>query len=73
MGIFDFLKVGQIKAENEELKQNHINAIYESANSDVCPRCGGKLVLRTAKKGPNIGNQFYGCSKFPKCRGIRQI
>lgn len=35
---------------------------------DLCPRCGAGLVLRTAKKGPNRGNQFYGCSSFPKCR-----
>ena len=33
-----------------------------------CPRCGSDLVLRTAKKGPNAGSQFWGCSTFPKCR-----
>ena len=33
-----------------------------------CPRCGSDLVLRTAKKGPNAGSQFWGCSAFPKCR-----
>ena len=37
----------------------------------ICPKCGSKLVLRTAKKGENAGNQFYGCSSFPKCRYIR--
>lgn len=44
-----------------------------SDNSLVCPRCGGRLVLRTAKKGDNAGNQFYGCSNFPKCRYIQNI
>lgn len=40
-------------------------------NADlICPKCGAKLVLRTAKKGDNIGQQFYGCSGFPKCRYI---
>mgnify|MGYP000447420095 CR=1 FL=1 len=33
-----------------------------------CPRCNETLVLREAKKGPNKGNRFYGCSSFPKCR-----
>lgn len=33
----------------------------------VCPRCGGKLVLRTAKKGDHVGEQFWGCSNHPKC------
>lgn len=41
--------------------------------SNTCPRCGGKLVLRTAKKGSNSGNQFLGCSSFPKCRYIQAI
>ena len=39
----------------------------------VCPRCGSKLILRTAKKGTNVGNQFYGCIAFPKCRYIKNI
>ena len=39
----------------------------------ICPRCGGKLVLRTAKKGPNSGNQFLGCENFPKCRHTEAI
>lgn len=34
----------------------------------VCPKCSGELVERTAKRGPNAGNAFYGCSNFPKCR-----
>ena len=38
-----------------------------------CPRCGNPLVLRTAKKGDNAGNQFYGCSTYPKCRYIQNI
>lgn len=29
----------------------------------VCPRCGGKLVLRQGRYG-----SFYGCSNYPKCR-----
>lgn len=39
----------------------------------ICPRCGAALVLRTAKKGANAGNQFYGCSAFPKCRYMMPI
>lgn len=36
-----------------------------------CPKCGALLVLRTAKRGANIGKEFYGCSNYPKCRYIR--
>jgi hypothetical protein len=36
----------------------------------MCPLCGSEMILRTAKSGPNKGNQFWGCSTYPKCRGI---
>lgn len=39
----------------------------------ICPRCGNTMVLRTANRGENKGNQFWGCSGFPKCRGIRAL
>lgn len=44
-----------------------------SQDAPPCPRCGAPMVLRTAKKGANAGKQFYGCSTFPKCRGIVSI
>ena len=42
------------------------------ASQDFCPKCGGELVVRTAKKGPHAGEQFYGCSNFPNCRYIKK-
>ena len=33
-----------------------------------CPSCSGHLVMRTARKGPNAGQGFWGCSNYPKCR-----
>ena len=42
-------------------------------NNLICPKCGKKLVLRTANKGANAGKQFYGCSGFPKCRYVRNM
>lgn len=47
--------------------------IEVAEKSMICPRCGAQLVLRMAKKGDNAGNQFYGCSAFPKCRYIQNI
>jgi ssDNA-binding Zn-finger/Zn-ribbon topoisomerase 1 len=34
----------------------------------LCPECGDRLVLRTARRGANAGNQFYGCNDYPRCR-----
>jgi len=33
----------------------------------ICPKCESEMVLRTAKKGTSIGQQFWGCSTYPKC------
>jgi restriction system protein len=39
----------------------------------VCPRCGSEMKLRTAHRGRNAGSAFWGCSRFPKCRGTRTV
>ena len=36
----------------------------------VCPDCGAPMVLRTARTGARAGQQFYGCSTYPRCRTI---
>jgi predicted RNA-binding Zn-ribbon protein involved in translation (DUF1610 family) len=38
-----------------------------------CPKCGASMVLRTAKKGAHSGSQFYGCSRYPECKGIVNV
>ena len=39
----------------------------------ICPQCGSGMLKRTARKGGNAGGEFWGCSKFPTCRGVRQL
>ncbi|MBN1919532.1 MAG: four helix bundle protein [Verrucomicrobia bacterium] len=38
-----------------------------------CPECGRAMVLRTAQKGNNAGKQFWGCSGYPDCKGLRDV
>lgn len=41
----------------------------EPVLSDVtCPRCSSRMILRNGRKG-----KFYGCSKFPYCRGTKNL
>ena len=35
----------------------------------ICPNCGAPLVYRKSKKG----DEFIGCSNFPKCRYVESI
>lgn len=48
--------------------------IQETVEEKVmCPKCGAEMIKRVATKGANAGKAFYGCSNFPKCRGILSI
>lgn len=39
----------------------------------LCPACGGTTVLRTARKGSRAGKQFWGCAKYPACKGVVNV
>lgn len=34
-----------------------------------CPVCRGGMVRRLSKRGLHKGSYFYGCARFPSCRG----
>ena len=73
----DAVKDENIKT-NDDAKSTACNeTIQAESNSDnqprKCPKCNAELVLRTATRGANAGNQFYGCSNYPKCRYIENI
>jgi len=38
-----------------------------------CPLCKNLMTLRTARQGKNAGTQFWGCSKYPDCKGARPM
>ena len=70
------LKYKEIIETVKEKQENNIHQDMPVENTEepekICPRCGEKLVLRIAKKGENAGNEFWGCSAFPKCRYIEK-
>lgn len=62
------LLVSAIKGQNNEQNKSAISTVDSAVQ---CPVCNSDMVLRTAKKGPNAGNQFFGCSRYPNCRGTK--
>jgi DNA-binding helix-hairpin-helix protein with protein kinase domain len=40
-------------------------------SSVTCPRCGSPMVRRIAKHRGAAGQQFWGCSRYPLCKGMR--
>ena len=46
--------------------QSAIRSYEQKVRGGICPRCGGRLVLRKGKYGV-----FYGCYNYPRCRYTR--
>jgi len=61
----------ETRAAKEHQEQNSGRDAVSPA--PLCPQCNAAMVLRKARKGKNAGNEFWGCSKYPNCRGTRQI
>ena len=53
----------EVRKKHVELAQQRKAYSHELIKRNICPRCGGFLIIRKGKKGP-----FYGCSSYPRCR-----
>ena len=54
----------------------HIQHLHSRSNPHaerLCPKCGSILVLRTVRSGAKVGQQFWGCSTFPRCRVMQAL
>ena len=59
------------ESANIASKAAMINQILDiSEQALACPNCHSEMVQRVAKKSACQGQIFYGCVKFPKCRGV---
>ena len=66
-----------IAAAKSSLPEGTANPLpnQEAAESlaPSCPRCTNPMVKRVIKSGVKQGTEFWGCSKFPACRGMVTI
>ncbi len=47
--------------------------VGDDADVPACPECSAPMRRRMAQKGKNAGNEFWGCSTFPECKGTRPL
>lgn len=60
----------------ENLTQARVEAKREQAvteGSPACPVCGKPMFRRTVQRGTRQGEQFWGCSDYPRCNGTRNF
>jgi restriction system protein len=72
-----FIKEGgyseQLAAARIAHRSRQATPVASQGRSPNCPKCGKPLVLRTARKGPRTGSQFWGCSGWPGCNGSSPV
>jgi len=52
----------------------HLSSLKRRHESTTtCPRCGGRLEQKVARKGRSAGHSFLGCSRYPACEFTRDI
>jgi Topoisomerase DNA binding C4 zinc finger len=72
LAVFVWWIVEKIRKPAVENAQQYAKA-SESPTTPACPKCGGTMRERLAKKGRHSGNKFWGCANYPRCKGIRDI
>lgn len=55
---------------NDSAIKQDFAIVQEIDSGPDCPRCSNQMVRRMAKSGENAGKKFWGCTKFPACRGM---
>ena len=79
-GIKEQMTRARLAVRNNQNSPNPQNAqssrSYQSSQSPLittppCPKCGKPMLKRIQKKGQ--GREFWGCSDYPNCNGIRSI
>lgn len=54
-------------------EENLMSKVIQTKPEPVCPSCGAKMVLRRPKPGGKQFEPFWGCNRYPDCRGTRSI
>jgi ssDNA-binding Zn-finger/Zn-ribbon topoisomerase 1 len=78
MGDWDFINEHMGGWNEDTCLPNFMNGeVYRSnkynSSATRCPKCKSKMIKRLAKQGKYKGKYFYGCSRFPRCKGIVSI
>ncbi|MCL7744163.1 NERD domain-containing protein [Guyparkeria hydrothermalis] len=69
------IRSGRLAATRATHRQ-HVAQLKMRADPNAarrCPKCGSEMVLRTVKRGANVGKRFWGCSTFPACRTRQDV
>jgi hypothetical protein len=62
------LDISGVHSMDDSLAKSPARQFSRKNTEDACPRCGSPMVMRSGSRG-----NFLGCSRFPECRGTRDL
>jgi restriction system protein len=47
--------------------------LIKDPEAKLRPKCGGEMIVKTARQGKYAGQKFWSCVKFPACKGLLPV
>ncbi|WP_432696977.1 restriction endonuclease [Marinobacterium sp. YM272] len=74
IGLIDGQKLDKmLRKAGQPAPEDNLKATENASETIYCPKCSSTMVKRIARRGANTGQEFWGCSRYPKCRGVRPL
>ena len=74
--LYGLIRSARSGTDSSPAQATVVSAVQPSAapiQASTCPLCSKAMVRRTARRGANVGGEFWGCTGYPACRGTRPI
>jgi restriction system protein len=65
------MMIKSVRASDSEIRNAEPAQKSIVPEKTLCPLCASPMTRRVARHGTNAGREFWGCSRFPACRGTR--
>lgn len=65
--LYDEEQIVELIFALERTRSTEVLALLSDTRK-FCPKCEREMILRTAGKGANAGQRFWGCSNYPRCK-----
>jgi hypothetical protein len=73
LGLWRSHRIEQAEAERRRLREVAKPPITYPPMPPMCPKCGKIMRNRLAQRGKHAGERFWGCSRYPSCKGTRPM